>query len=206
MEQIEQLKAMRDGAKARIEALPDYKLMTSLTTLIGELEQVFGTAPQAASDESSAEEGSEAESEPERGPIEATAAYVATASDEVAVEPEPEAERITSIDDVMSQLGIDTSSPAAETQDELADAVAAELAAEEPVLEEVATNVELAEEVTVEAEEEMDFSELLAQEVGAGETQEEPVDEDEAIRRAMAELEADLDNTRFTGEQSGRRR
>ncbi|MCG6858180.1 MAG: hypothetical protein LJE67_08940 [Salaquimonas sp.] len=38
MEAIEQLKTMRDQAKARIEASPDYKLLTKLTTLIDELE------------------------------------------------------------------------------------------------------------------------------------------------------------------------
>ncbi|MEC9343657.1 MAG: hypothetical protein VYD64_07395 [Pseudomonadota bacterium] len=66
MEAIEQLKTMRDQAKARIEALPDYKLMTKLTTLIDELEGVFaGTAEgeasasgEASEDEESSEEDS----------------------------------------------------------------------------------------------------------------------------------------------------
>jgi hypothetical protein len=44
MEQIEQLKAMRDAAQARIAATPDYRLMTSLNTLIGELETAYRAA------------------------------------------------------------------------------------------------------------------------------------------------------------------
>jgi hypothetical protein len=42
MEQIEQLKAMRDAARARLEATPDHRLMTSLTALITDLEAAFG--------------------------------------------------------------------------------------------------------------------------------------------------------------------
>jgi hypothetical protein len=42
MEQIEQLKVMRDAAKARIEALPDFRLMTSLSALIDDLESALG--------------------------------------------------------------------------------------------------------------------------------------------------------------------
>jgi hypothetical protein len=50
MEQIKQLKEMRDAAKARIEATPDYKLMTSLDALIADLEKAFGEAPAASDD------------------------------------------------------------------------------------------------------------------------------------------------------------
>lgn len=42
MEQIEQLRAMRDAARARLEATPDHRLMTSLTALIEDLEAAFG--------------------------------------------------------------------------------------------------------------------------------------------------------------------
>lgn len=44
MEQIKQLKAMRDAARARIAATADYKLMTSLDALITDLEKAFGAA------------------------------------------------------------------------------------------------------------------------------------------------------------------
>lgn len=43
MEQIKQLRQMRDEAQARIEALPDYKLVTSLDVLIADLEEAFGS-------------------------------------------------------------------------------------------------------------------------------------------------------------------
>jgi len=45
MEQIKQLRQMRDAARARIEATPDYKLMTSLDALITDLEKAFGQVP-----------------------------------------------------------------------------------------------------------------------------------------------------------------
>jgi hypothetical protein len=47
MEQIEQLKAMRDAAKARLEATPDFRLMTSLAALIDDLEVAFSGQPTA---------------------------------------------------------------------------------------------------------------------------------------------------------------
>ncbi len=48
MEQIQQLKTMRDEALERLQINPDYKLVTSLDTLIGDLEASFGaTAPEA---------------------------------------------------------------------------------------------------------------------------------------------------------------
>ena len=54
MEQIEQLKAMRDAARARIEALPDHRLMTSLSALIEDLELAFGGRQTAAPREAAA--------------------------------------------------------------------------------------------------------------------------------------------------------
>lgn len=47
MEQIAQLKAMRDAARARLQVMPDWKLMTSLDALIPELEVAFGMTPEA---------------------------------------------------------------------------------------------------------------------------------------------------------------
>jgi hypothetical protein len=68
MEQIEQLKAMRDAARARIEAMPDHRLMTSLTALIEDLESAFGARqaePAAFQDGSAFEESVEAQAQPE---------------------------------------------------------------------------------------------------------------------------------------------
>jgi hypothetical protein len=69
MEQIEQLKAMRDAARARIEAMPDHRLMTSLTALIEDLESAFGgrqSAPreQAASADAAPQDDQGQEPEP----------------------------------------------------------------------------------------------------------------------------------------------
>jgi len=44
MEQIEQLKTMRDAALERLQANPDYKLVTSLDALIVDLEASFAPA------------------------------------------------------------------------------------------------------------------------------------------------------------------
>jgi hypothetical protein len=75
MEQIEQLKAMRDAARARIEAMPDHRLMTSLSALIEDLESAFGgkhspagAAPQADRGEPSRPQ---AQPEPEADAIDA---------------------------------------------------------------------------------------------------------------------------------------
>ncbi|HSO46297.1 MAG TPA: hypothetical protein VLQ68_00060 [Rhizobiaceae bacterium] len=71
MEQIEQLKAMRDAAKARLEATPDYRLMTSLAALIDDLEAAFSgeplapAEPQAAEPQAAKPEAVEAAPEPE---------------------------------------------------------------------------------------------------------------------------------------------
>lgn len=44
MEQINQLKTMRDDAFIRLQSIPDYKLLTSLDSLIIELEGVSAIA------------------------------------------------------------------------------------------------------------------------------------------------------------------
>ncbi len=85
MEAIEQLKTMRDQAKARIEALPDFKLMTKLTTLIEELEGSF--------EESSDSSGGEASEDEEAGEDESTS--FGSSPYEQAAEPEtPEPESL----------------------------------------------------------------------------------------------------------------
>ncbi len=50
MEPIKQLKAIRDAARARIEASADYRLVTSLGALIGELEEAISTGAPAAAE------------------------------------------------------------------------------------------------------------------------------------------------------------
>ncbi len=47
MDQIEQLKIMRDEALARLQANPDFKLVNSLDSLITDLETVLGPVPAA---------------------------------------------------------------------------------------------------------------------------------------------------------------
>ncbi|MCU0790386.1 MAG: hypothetical protein MUE79_04950 [Nitratireductor sp.] len=68
MEQIEQLRAMRDAAKARLEATPDHRLMTSLTALIEDLESAFGgpkdSGPAAEQESAPQESAGSSESEP----------------------------------------------------------------------------------------------------------------------------------------------
>jgi hypothetical protein len=66
MDSIEQLKVMRDSARDRIEASPDYKLMTKLTVLIEELEEAFGPgeAAPAVAEESGEAADEEVDSPP----------------------------------------------------------------------------------------------------------------------------------------------
>ena len=47
MEQVVQLKAMHDAAKARLEASADFRLVSSLGALIDDLEEAFGLKPTA---------------------------------------------------------------------------------------------------------------------------------------------------------------
>jgi hypothetical protein len=84
MEQIEQLKAMRDAARARIEAMPDHRLMTSLTALIEDLESAFG-ARQAAPREEAA---------PAAGPVEEPAAFQDGSAFEESVEAQSQPEAV----------------------------------------------------------------------------------------------------------------
>ena len=68
MEQIAQLKAMRDAAKARLMTSPDWKLMVALDALIPDLEKAFGVS--GASEPEAGEEAEAADEEPasETGP------------------------------------------------------------------------------------------------------------------------------------------
>ncbi|MEZ5872299.1 MAG: hypothetical protein R3D32_10685 [Nitratireductor sp.] len=176
MEQVEQLKAMRDAAKARIEALPDYRLMNSLTTLISELEEAFGLVP--AQDAASAETGEEASA--------------SEAEDDLGSEPhaEPEGE-------AAEPAEVETVEPF-------------EMAAQPDIVEE--TGPEAGLEMPAEDDEigEIDFSDLEAEIIGGGEELSETTaveltaevdesgdSEDDAIRRAMQELEADLESVKL---------
>ena len=184
MEQVEQLKAMRDAAKARIEALPDYRLMTSLTTLIAELEEAFGMVPAGeTADEETGEEASASEAEEGLASI-----PQAEPEDPGMVEPamiEPE-----SVAETTAEPEAEEATPAIQEPEE-----AMEAALMSAVDDEIG---------------EIDFSSLEADITGdgleVGEAQSGTVaegannaeeDEDEAIRRAMEELEADLESVKL---------
>ena len=89
MEQIEQLKAMRDAARARIEAMPDHRLMTSLSALIEDLESAFGgkqsPAAAASQDDQAAPEPADAQagSMDEPGEVDAQGAFDEPAGQEM---------------------------------------------------------------------------------------------------------------------------
>ncbi|MCB1450035.1 MAG: hypothetical protein KDJ67_07935 [Nitratireductor sp.] len=169
MEQVEQLKAMRDAAKARIEALPDYRLMSSLTTLINELEEAFGLAPVA---ENAGEETSEEASASDAD--DGLAAIPEELTDEPAIE-EPEEPAMEETVDVAPQ----------EPEPDASDAGDEEIA-----------GIDFS---TLEAEITGDGAETTEPETTASAQQENSAedDEDEAIRRAMQELEADLESVKL---------
>ena len=189
MEQVEQLKAMRDAAKARIEALPDYRLMTSLTTLIAELEEAFGMVP--AGETAGEETGEEASaSEAEEG---LASIPQAEPADPGMVEPamiEPAMIEPESVTETTAEPEAEEATPAMQEPEE-----AMEAALMSAVDDEIG---------------EIDFSSLEADITGdgleVGEAQSGTVaegannaeeDEDEAIRRAMEELEADLESVKL---------
>lgn len=173
METIEQLKAMRDAAKARIEALPDYKLMTKLSTLIDELEEVFSLGERGEG-EASGEVG-EGEAADEEAESEARAGNAQDA--DFAVESgddEEHGESAALVADGKAQSEVEetpVTSPAAEVSEQATQAASGETFS-------AARHGNRAEE---EQEEEDD----------AG-RQDFSLDTDAAIQQAMAELEADL--------------
>lgn len=181
MDSIEQLKAMRDAARDRIEALPDYKLMTKLTTLIEELEEIFtaeGGAAPAAGEELA--EG-EAEEEADRGtaatePVEGghLRQGLHKWKSTLAQPPSVDAALESEIAEGLAQLEIEetpVTSPTEEIGEELAAEAEPAMAAEEEVAEPAQ---ESAEETAARAGEEVSE------------------DADTALKQAMAELEADL--------------
>jgi len=178
METIEQLREMRDAARRRVEAMPDYKLMTKLSTLIAELEEMFGVAGETASGEDPAEEDS-GEEEPEaRSPrIEEPAPASAKS-----VEPEPDP-----APQPANEIAPESWEPfeVAEAELEVETLHEAELVPEvEPIYEDEPVEYENVEELQAVADEDL----LPEDEQPAATT----VDTDIAISQAMAELEADL--------------
>lgn len=90
MEQIEQLKAMRDAAKARLEATPDYRLMTSLAALIDDLEAAFSGEPPASA-------------EPQTAKTQAAKPEAVEAAPEPEVAQEQQAEDVTPVETVYEE-------------------------------------------------------------------------------------------------------
>lgn len=180
MDSIEQLKTMRDAAKSRIEALPDFKLMVKLTTLIEELEEMFGSEASETTTEESSD--AEAEEEVERAPAAAAGEQPRQglhkwrsqlASSTIAAKPAPEPV-VEQLEEGLAQVEIEetpVTSPVAEVADELEE----ELEAGLPNVEQSASPAGPAQE-----------ADQLADEYT-------PLDTDTALKQAMAELEADLD-------------
>ncbi len=89
MEQLEQLKHMRDEARKRIAATADYKLATSLDSLIADLEEVLGVP----SDDGEGAEGTddaEADIEPAAASEETTTEVVVEVAEETVEEAKSE--------------------------------------------------------------------------------------------------------------------
>lgn len=59
MEQLDQLKVMRDEARQRIAATADYKLATSLEALIADLEEMLGVSNKSDEEETTEDSGDE---------------------------------------------------------------------------------------------------------------------------------------------------
>jgi hypothetical protein len=234
VEQIEQLKTIRDAARARIEASADYKLVTSLGRLIAELEEVMGvTSESGAGDD--AEGGEE---EPSSGLAMAGGAENAAGTDPdwlSSVEQEVTADigephegdlhtdEIAFAEDVASREdatagtnGQDSAPSAIEITDEAAAELEQSLAAEAGLVVPEPLSVEtpqpdagLAEaDLIPEFDEAALAAELSAEIAPSAEKTPtpDPDSEEAAINQAIAELEADLENVTAFDEPRGRRR
>lgn len=190
MEQIKQLRQMRDEAQARIEALPDYRLVTSLDALIADLEEAFG------SDEGTGE----AEEEPS-SPVSLAADPDDAVEVEEPLEIEPPVEE-PAIETNTGVLGAEESAAESEIPPSADEEL--EAAVEEAV--EDAPPAEDADLVSIfdrgSDPDEADIAKALnfgQQANGSGEDAEAtPEDEEaDAISKAIAELDADLAKTEF---------
>lgn len=102
MDQVNQLKSMRDEAWVRVKATPDYKLATSLDSLISDLESALGGDAGKSSVRAKAEP-SQDEPEPSQEEVVETAPAAESANGASAQE-KAEAEARQIEDDVMSEL------------------------------------------------------------------------------------------------------
>ena len=212
MEQIEQLKAMRDAAKVRIEATPDYKLMHSLTALIDDLEEALGLSQQddgAAEAESAADED-EASAEPAEpepsieaddgepdelrpsmasgGVEQAEEAYAAAANGSAEQAESDDVDPLETVEAVAEAISSSIEQPADEADVGAYDAETAQVAAE----------IERALKESAEASGAGDGqAEALMDELAAAADISGDGDDADAISKAMEELDADLANTKF---------
>ena len=193
MESLEQLKAMRDAARARIEAMPDFKLMTKLAVLIEEMEEVFGAeeGKSAAGDDADGDADEEVDRatarvepppEPKSGRKQGLHKWRSSLAANVREEPEPVAEpEFAAVEEF------------AASQDDVAEGLA-QVEIEETYVTSPVEDIEidLVEEVRAGIDTRPFAAEPVA--VEAPLPDEEELDADSALRQAMAELEADLDN------------
>ena len=122
MEQIEQLKTMRDEALARLQLNPDYKLVTSLDALISDLEASFAPAKAEAveaaiadMDASSSDAQKKSDGKDAQRPVKATITATVENADNLIDDIDIEKEVEKSLDKDLAALGKepDTSKPKA---------------------------------------------------------------------------------------------
>ncbi len=216
MEQIEQLKAMRDAARARIEALPDFRLMTSLSALIDDLEKALGPAdPSADAVEAAPMESGDAAAVPADTGLAAPAvvASAATVLAETMSEPtaaETETLVVTEVTLVDPAPVLPDLEPELEPEPEPEVASSAPLVAAAEAIADLETMPSEEAIQVLEAVEEALTADISAQpdeyetdEYDTEELVEEPTSfvtalglsesEEEAVNRALAELSVDLD-------------
>jgi hypothetical protein len=216
MEQIEQLKAMRDAARSRIEALPDFRLMTSLSALIDDLEKAIGIAePSADAVEASPMESGDAAAMPAETGVAASAVVVSAAtvlvetmSEPTTAEAEPPVAPDVPLVDSASLLPEFEPAPEPEPEPELVSSAPLVAAAEaladlESLPSEEAIQVLEAVEEALTADISAQRDEYDPEEFETEELAEEPTSfvtalglsesEEEAVNRALAELSVDLD-------------
>ena len=111
MEQIEQLKTMRDEALARLQLNPDYKLVTSLDALISDLEASFAPAKAEAVEAAIADMDASSESQKKgdgkdaQRPVKATITATVENADNLIDDIDIEKEVEKSLDKDLAALG-----------------------------------------------------------------------------------------------------
>ncbi|MGI9402260.1 MAG: hypothetical protein ACR2O0_13490 [Rhizobiaceae bacterium] len=182
MEQLEQLRHMRDEARKRISATADYKLATSLDALIADLEEVLGAS--SSEEGESAEGKDDADADAEIAPE----AVVAVSTEEAATEEAPAEAVVEEVEETVDETVEEAKSEEDDVSD-LSRALAEQLEQETATMSQSART-----------DEESLAPPAPANGSSSSHDESEDDSEEDALIRAMRELDEDLANADLADE------